>query len=244
MFFLKKLAISLILPPGLFILIFIFISFAEKKRKSIRLIAIFSALFLFLISVEPVKDLIFYPLEKKYNTPETLEADAIVVLGGGVRNEISFSEDTANRTISAYFLHKQTRLPIIVSGGADNGNISDAIFMADFLIKFGVNKENLIIENKSRDTSENAFYISHICKERHFKKVILVTSAYHMQRAKKFFNKAEIEVLPYPTDFKIRKNYNVYDFLPKFSTFYLTVKALREYLAILIISPKNRDRNL
>ncbi|GAB6184444.1 YdcF family protein [Thermodesulfovibrio hydrogeniphilus] len=236
MFFLKKLLTSLILPPGLFILIFIFIAFVEKKRKSIRIIAIFSALFLYLISIEPAKDLIFYPLEKKYETPKTLEADAIVVLGGGVRNENSFSEDTANRTISAYFVHQKTKLPIIVSGGAGEGKIADALFMSDFLVKIGIERENLIVEKKSRDTSENAIYVSHKCKEKNFKKVILVTSAYHMQRAKKLFNKAGVEVLPYPTDFKIRGSYNIYDFLPKFSSFYLAVKGLREYLALLILS--------
>jgi len=234
MFLLKKLLTSLILPPGILIIIFLFIALIEKKRKFICFLSIFSALFVYLISIEPVKDLILYPLEKSYTISDKLNADAIVILGGGVYSSGSMTEDTSNRLLTGYLVYKKTKLPVIVSGGAFEGKIPDSKAMVEILNEFGIEESNLIEENKSRDTSENALYVSHICKEKAFKKIILVTSAYHMKRAAKLFKQTGIEIMPYPTDFKRSNYYNIYSFLPKFSNFSLSSKAIREYLALIV----------
>jgi len=234
MFFLKKFITSLILPPGILIVIFLLISMLEKKRKFIRFLALFSALFVYLISIEPVKDMLLFPLEKSYSVSEKLNADAIVILGGGVYSSGSFTEDTSNRLITGYMVYKKTKLPVIVSGGALEGKISDAGAMAEMLKELGVEHSKIIEENKSKDTSQNASYVAEICKEKSFKKVILVTSAYHMKRAVKIFKQRGLEVLPYPADFKRSNHYNVYSFLPKFSNFALSSKAIREYIALLV----------
>ncbi len=234
MFFMKKFITSLILPPGILIIVFLLIALLEKKRKFIRYLAFISAIFVYLISIEPVKDLLLYPLEKSYRVTEILNADAIVILGGGVYSWGSFPEDASNRLFTGYILHRKTKLPLIVSGGGVEGKISDSVAMAVMLKEFGVEDKKIIEENKSRDTAQNALYVSEICKEKSFKKVILVTSAYHMKRAVKIFKQAGLEVLPYPADFKQSNHYNIYSFLPKFGNFALSSKAIREYVALMV----------
>lgn len=234
MFFLKKVITSLILPPGILIIIFLLIALLEKKRKFIRYLAFFSALLVYLNSIEPVKDLLLHPLEKSYNVSATLNADAIVILGGGVYSWASFSEDSSNRLFTGYMVYRKTKLPVIVSGGTIDGKISESRAMAAMLKEFGVENSKIIEENKSRDTAQNALYVAEICKEKSFKKVILVTSAYHMKRAVKRFRQTGLEVLPYPADFKQSNHYNIYSFLPKFSNFALSSKAIREYIALVV----------
>jgi len=235
MFFLKKLATSLILPPGFFIVIFLMIFILVKKYKLLRFISIFMAFFIYSISIEPVKDFLITPLEKPYSQPLELKGDVIVILGGGVYNSGSLKEDTVNRLLEGYMLYKKIKTPIILSGGNIEGKTGEANIMARILKELGVNEKFIIEENTSRDTSENAKYVAKICKKKDFRKIILVTSGYHMKRAVIFFKDKGFEVVPYPVDFKRDGNYTVYSFLPKFSSFVNSTKAIREYLALLIL---------
>ncbi|GAQ95714.1 hypothetical protein TAGGR_3190 [Thermodesulfovibrio aggregans] len=234
MFFLKKFLTSLILPPGILIVLFLLLALLEKKRKFVRFLAVSSAIFVYLISIEPVKDLLLYPLEVNYTITDKLNANAIIILGGGIRSKDSLTEDTANRLLAGYKLYKKTKIPVIVSGGAVEGKISDASAMASMLKELGVEPEKIIEEDKSRDTYQNALYVSEICKERNFRKVIVVTSAYHMKRAMKLFKRTGLEVIPYAADFKRSNYYNIYSFLPKFSNFAISSKAIREYIALIV----------
>lgn len=232
LFFLKKLFTSFILPPGFLIFIFLLIAFVTKK-KLIRFLAICSALCVYLISIEPCKDLLLSPLESGFSIPGQLNANAIVILGGGNYSWHSLKEDTANRLYTGFMVYKKTNLPIIVSGGAVEGKIPDSKIMAEFLKEMGVESDKIIQESESRDTAQNALYVTKICNERGFKKIILVTSAYHMKRAVRLFKSHDIDVLPYPSDFKHSKKYNVYSFLPNFGNFAVSSKAIREHIALI-----------
>lgn len=234
MFFLKKLITSILVPPGIFILLFLVITILAKECRIVRFIALFSAILLYLLSIEPCKDFLLMPLEKKFSMPDNKEVDAIVILGGGSYNSDTFKEDTINRLIAGYFLFKEIKKPVIVSGGSSEDKKSDALLMADFLRKMGIENNKIIEENKSKNTAENAIYVKNICKERRFKKIMLVTSAYHMTRVVKLFKNNEIEIVPYPTDFKTQRSYSIYSFLPKFSSFVGSTKAMREYIAIFL----------
>ncbi len=235
LFFTKKFITSMILPPGILIVAFLFIFILAKNKKLIRFVALFSALFVYLISIEPVKDYLLSFLENGYSVCEKLDANAIVILGAGTYSLNYLNEDTLNRTLAGYLIYKKTKLPIIVSGGAVFGSICDAKAMAKMLKELGVEQSNIIEENKSKDTYQNALYTAEICKTKGFKKIILVTSAYHMKRALKFFSKTGLQILTYPADFKQTKDhYSVYSFLPTFGNFATSSKAIREYIALMV----------
>lgn len=227
--FLKKLLSLLLLPPMFFIFMFLLIALLSKK-KSVNFIAIFGALSLYLLSVEPVKDMLYRPLERAYPVPEELRVDALVVLGGGSYNTGILKEDSMKRLLTGFILHKKYGVPLILSGGANIGRLPEAEIMRQVLEELGVDRKSILTESKSRDTFENAKYVKEICDKKGFKRVALITSAYHMPRAVETFKKVGLEVVPYPTDFKQDKTYNLYSFIPRTSVLNDSYKALREHL--------------
>ena len=71
----------------------------------------------------------------------------------------------------------------------------------DFLINCGIPEKNIQIENKSRNTWENALYTSDLLHEDKNKKLLLITSSWHMKRAKFCFNKNNMNVDLFTTDY-------------------------------------------
>ncbi len=233
MFFLKKAISYFILPPGIYILVFVFMALFLRKKKILYILSLSAALSMYLISVEPFKDLLFYPLEKNFPIPKRLQGDVIVVLGGGSYNSGYLKASSYKRLITGFFLYRKTGKPLILSGGSAIGVIPEAKIMKELLIEFGVSKEHIYTDLKSRDTRENALYVKKLCERLKCERIILVTSAFHMFRAKRSFEKIGFEVQPYPTDFKFEGKYNLYSLFPKYSVFYDSSIAIREYLGIL-----------
>jgi uncharacterized SAM-binding protein YcdF (DUF218 family) len=231
MFFLKKLITHFILPPGLLVIAFVLLGILTK-RKLAKFIAFSFALFVYLLSVEPIKDVLYKPFEEAYPVPSKPEGDAIVILGGGAYNTGILKEDSTKRLLTGFVLHKQTNLPIILSGGASIGALPEAEIMKGLLLTLGVDKGKIYTDVNSKDTEENAQEVKKLCERLRCKKIILVSSAYHMKRAVLSFQKAGLEVVPYPTDFKRDMRYNLYSLLPKMGVFADSYKALREYLGL------------
>lgn len=68
----------------------------------------------------------------------------------------------------------------------------------------------IILEDKSRDTFENALYTKEICIRSGFKNSMLITSASHMSRAVLSFKKVGMDVMPFPANFKTGSNKKIY----------------------------------
>ena len=66
----------------------------------------------------------------------------------------------------------------------------------------GVPKGMILIEDQSRDTRESAVRVARMCKEKGFKRPILVSSAYHLKRSVYCFNQAGLQVTPFPAGFE------------------------------------------
>lgn len=151
--------------------------------------------------------------EFRYKPPtEYHKADAIVVLGGGVRGHAGYRfppvdlNRSADREFFASQLYKAGRSKtIILSGGADplgTGEISSA-GMKVFLINLGIPSRDIITGTKSRNTVENLKEVTSILKQRNASVILLVTSALHMKRAYWLFSKTNLRVIPAPTDFEV-----------------------------------------
>ena len=96
----------------------------------------------------------------------------------------------------------------------------------------GVPKDQIIIEDRSKDTIENAKYASQLCRKIGFSKPILVTSAYHMKRAIWCFEKQGFHVVPFPAGFETweGKTYHWVSYLP--GDFSKSAIALHEYFGL------------
>ena len=78
---------------------------------------------------------------------------------------------------------------VLLSGGALEGDVSEARGMAHAIRQQGVPETALILENSSRTTYENAAMTEDQLKARGIGKILLVTSALHMPRAMAAFAK-------------------------------------------------------
>ena len=149
-------------------------------------------------------------------------AEAVVLLAGGRQK---LAEEYGGATPNSYSLIraryaawvvKKTHLPLIISGGLipDEAK-SEAELIRDMLQKEFNLKEECYIEEQSRTTYENAKFTAKLLKESNIQKVVLVTHAWHMPRAKAAFEYFDVQVIPAPTAFYGRDiSYQISDFLP------------------------------
>lgn len=133
---------------------------------------------------------------------------AIVVLAGGIAHnarEVPDTERAGDATLArlAYGarLARDTGLPLLLSGGRPpRREQAEASVMARTLERsFGLHAR--WVEDRSRDTADNATESAKLLRTAKVKRVVLVTQAYHMGRAAAAFEAAGIEVLAAPHGF-------------------------------------------
>jgi uncharacterized SAM-binding protein YcdF (DUF218 family) len=152
--------------------------------------------------------------------PAMGQAQAIVVLGGGrYREAPEYGGDTVSvptlvRLRYAAKLHRETGLPLLVTGGKpDGGGVSEAETMRRVLTgEFGVPVR--WVEGTSNNTRENARHSAELLKRHGIAHVLLVTHAEHMPRSLGAFEATGLAVSPAPTLFD-RNPLTPLDFLPQ-----------------------------
>lgn len=212
MIYLLKFGASLLLPPGIFFIVFLvaaILLWRRGERGIARVLGAVTIVF-YLLSTSWIAGMLISSLEEPYSRPDTSGGDCIIMLGGGAMSgtpalagEGTLSSCAESRLTLAAQLYHQRPLPIILSGGQvyeDSGN--EAEIAQRELKLLGIPEQDIIIENKSLNTRQNAIFTGQIMAERGFSKPILVTSAFHMERSVINFQKEGIEPIPFPTDFR------------------------------------------
>ncbi|MGD9642376.1 MAG: YdcF family protein [Elusimicrobiales bacterium] len=240
MFLLKKIFAAFLLPPGLFVLALAGLAVYLRKRCRPAAVACTAlAALLWAGSTEVFSDALLRPLEGAYKTPARPEGDVIILLCGGFRGgwkPFSASErlapGTLERGAAAYKLQRETGLPVLISGGAPFSSEPEAEAAAAFLRELGVPGDKLLTEVLARDTRENAEYSGRICRERGYKKAILITSAFHMPRAALLFGRlGGVDLEPFPVARRAGGPRWLRDWLPGSGED--TRRALNEYAGLL-----------
>jgi uncharacterized SAM-binding protein YcdF (DUF218 family) len=98
-------------------------------------------------------------------------------------------------------------LPVIFTGGSSaffgrSDSDSEAELARQFFGRFNIGPPRLVLEDRSRNTYENATLTARLLLPKAGQKWILVTSAFHMPRAKALFEAQGFEILAWPVDFK------------------------------------------
>lgn len=242
MFLIRKAIAAFILPPGIFIVILMFAAvwFFLRRKVAPGLVTFLIALVMWGASITPVSDALMRGLEHDFSIPRDPKGDVIVLLGGGVYGKVpdmtgtgAPSEEMYGRIVTAVRLQKKLDVPIIVSGGkVFEHKEAEAPIVRRFLLDLGVAPQKIIVEERSRDTFENAQYTKELCRELRLKRPVVVTSAYHLKRAVLSFRKAGMEVTPFPASFKSAqgKQYDWTDYLP--GDYRRVAAAVHEYLGI------------
>jgi uncharacterized SAM-binding protein YcdF (DUF218 family) len=150
-------------------------------------------------------------------------APAMVVLGGaveGARAPWRLYPDlrsSSDRLWHAVRLYRAGKAPLLVlSGGTVNpGEPAEADAMREFLVDMGVPASAMLLERQSRTTTENAADTARLLQPRGIRKILLVTSALHMRRARGLFERAGFEVVPAPTDYEVvQRPFRLLDVMP------------------------------
>ena len=109
----------------------------------------------------------------------------------------------ADRVWHAARLYQAGKAPwVVLSGGADLSlaQESEAKAMAGFIKDLGVPNLALFLEEQSRTTSQNASMTAELLKGLNIHHILLITSALHMERAKRLFEKQGLQVEAIATD--------------------------------------------
>jgi uncharacterized SAM-binding protein YcdF (DUF218 family) len=118
---------------------------------------------------------------------QTEDLDFVLILGAGLRGEEPSKTLQGRLDAGLEFLLDNREIPVIVSGGQGTGEtITEAEAMGTFLIKNGVEKERVYLEDRSTDTYENIKFSIEIMEQFGVGNptVLIITSDYHILRAK------------------------------------------------------------
>ena len=186
-------------------------------------------------------------LEQRYpyvDAAQAPTADAIVVLGGNTANNrdnwfLDHDPATArSRVARAEALYRAGRAPrILLSGGALEGDVSEAQGMAHYLRQDGVPDSALILENDSRNTYENALLSDEKLAEHQISSVLLVTSALHMPRSMAAFAKqtqTHAIAAPVAPQIWLPKDGSVSRWLPDERTLDASRSIIKEYIGLMV----------
>lgn len=166
------------------------------------------------------------------DTMELGGVDAIVLLGGGMgahgrcgRAEMFFSADRVWEAARQWKAHQNGNLKLTLSGGSVEQST------VPLLKDLGVDEKSFVFFPDARNTEEEARMIA----AAGFKRIRLVTSAWHMPRARRLFERAGIEVIAAPTDYEMHYcaelPLQIKDFFPSADALLRNSFAMKEWVA-------------
>ena len=226
MFLLKKLLVALILPPAGPVLLALFglwltRSKSRRWQRGGLWLATLSLLGLLLLSLPIVGKALMAPLEPypPIAQAQLQRAQAIVILGGGTYFDApeyggdTVGQATLERLRYGARLARQSRLPLLVSGGAPSGGRPEGESMREVLESdFGIKVR--WVESASRDTAENASRSAPLLKAAGITRIALVSHGWHLSRALPLFEKQGLDVVAAPMAFSTTSPSLARDLLP------------------------------
>ena len=171
-----------------------------------------------------------------------------IVLGGFVsfdKGGKGFFNAASDRMIAVSTLYKTGRIKkIIISAGTIEANKpKEANYIFNRMLQLGIPAEDLVIENESKNTFENAkFSKEKIDSLKLPPPYILVTSAMHMRRSLQVFKKAGISVVPYPCNYEVLdQKLGFTDFIvPRFYLYAGWTNFMKEVFGLIVYKALNR----
>ena len=249
MFFILSKIFAFCIKPIVWIIVCFLLSFFlknEKRKRSFFLTGLIllllltnGAVFQGVVSRWEPEPVAIKDLEKKY--------DFIILLGGYSdfqtamgKSEFQLGLKGGNRLITSLNLYKKgVGTKIILTGGSGKllgDKYGEAEYVAPFLKTLGLPDSTFIIENKSRNTWENAVFSKQIVDSlQKNASCLLVTSALHMPRSKACYDKAGLPTTIYPTDYYSQQSDNLFKlfFEPSSSKLFAWEALLHEWIGVI-----------
>jgi len=237
MIYLHKILPIFVLPIMLVIIV-ILIGLIKNKKK-----LIYIAIGVLYILSTPIFSNNFFKLVEGSEYRKTISAidsaDAIVVLSGMFEiNEVGDSTyiewGDPDRFFEGIALFKAGKAQkLVFTGGKmpwNKAKKTEGKVLKEYAISSGISSEKIFVTKDVENTANEAVAVKELISPS--KRIILVTSAYHMYRAKKLFEKQGFEVIPYKVDYKVTRNstLTLMDLLPSAGNLELTETGIREVI--------------
>lgn len=245
-FILSKLFWIVISPTNLLVILFILgtLFFIFKAYNAARLSLIPATFLAGLLMVYPIGDYIIQPLEKRFAKPVEWPShiDGIIVLGGGEDLKRSVSWQTAelgqggDRYLAAKALaDRYPNAKVIFTGGSglflNATSDSEGMIARTIFEQLDIHPSRYILETQSRNTYENFLNTTPLLDPNG--QYMLVTSANHMPRSVGIARRFELNITPYPVDFRSNQGEMRYANFNFFENAETLEKGVKEWLGLL-----------
>jgi uncharacterized SAM-binding protein YcdF (DUF218 family) len=218
-FFLLSKILDVVLSPYAWGLLLLAAAVPWRRRslrtwKRRRALGIAGLAMLVLFATEPVSNAIVWSME--HDAPSTYRADvvydAVVLLGGVTDDRVMAAteqpayNDNVERLVMTHRLLADGRATVAIVSGAPSdpslARVGEARALVDQMRAWGIAEDRLIVEDRARNTRENAVFSAEIIRARGYRKVLIVTSAFHMKRAAECFNAVDLEFDTLAVDYR------------------------------------------
>jgi len=127
-------------------------------------------------------------------------ADAIVVFAGGVGESGRAGGGAQERIAQAVDLFKSGYAPVMILSSGYVYSFKEAEGMRALAVDQSVPASAIVLERRAANTYQNVTFVDEILREHGWRRVLLVSSPYHMRRALLVWRKQapEVTVLPSP----------------------------------------------
>ncbi len=260
MIHLGRFVVPLISPLSIALILLIFgMGFCLLKKRRLSLVFTGSGIWVLLFfgygvftknALHRVEQL-YPPLAVERLAPEVkAQISFVVVLGSGhvsdpkLPTTSQIGGDSLYRLVEGIRIHRLlpgTRL--VISGGTNvNDPAANATVVSDVAVKIGVATDDLLVEDRPRDTYEEAKLLKQILGEKPF---VLVTAAAHMGRAVKIFKAFAMAPLPAPTNYVIKKASGTFvdNWLPSCGNLSISRRIIYEWMGEIWIQLKRVHEN-
>ena len=245
---LKPVLAALVLPPaGPLLLALLGVLLAMRRRGAGLFLALLGIVLAFALATNGVALLLaraLMPGVVAAQPQDLQQVQAIVILGGGLLPEAPEygraqpGASSLQRLRYGAWLARRTGKPLAYAGGfgwaaADTqGEPEGSVARRVLQEEYGLTPR--WVDDRSRDTAENAARTAELLLPAQVRRIALVTDATHMLRAVHHFRAAGFEVVPAPTDFPVTTATPLLEWLPSPGGAMTNRALLREWLGRLV----------
>lgn len=145
--------------------------------------------------------------------------DICIILGCPAREDGKVSRMQRSRMNKAIQLYKQHKThKLLISGAGVRNHFIEADIMADYAIRHGVPFKDILLEKEAQNTFDNLRFASTICEKNQWKRVIVVTSRFHIRRSNFFVKKFFTTYAMCPTDDKEKAKHYLAEYVRMWNT--------------------------
>ncbi len=234
---------AFVLPPGI-LLIAGLLAVPLLPPGGARAAAAVAVLLVYVAALPALWGTLLHRLEWTYRPPVEVTGQVLVVVGEGAATgrpdfpgSGQLSRPSSMELLTALALYRQSRLPILFSGGAGrSGAGNEALNARRELEALGVPATAILVDPTSQTTYQNARHVAAILQQRGWTRVTLIVSAFHAPRTVVDFHLFGIAVQPYPTDYQTgpRNRLSWRSWIPSAGALDTAALVLNELLALTV----------